>query len=87
MTLMSERIGQGPTRRCDARCYRAKHDHCTCVCGGLNHRAGLRQALTNVRDLIFPILEQRPDLKLGKRTGRIIADELQQMALPMENLA
>src|SRR5882724_7568748 len=33
---------------CDARCYHAKHDTCSCVCGGKNHGVGYHQALRNV---------------------------------------
>jgi hypothetical protein len=80
MTLMSEKIGQNATRRCDARCYDAKRDHCTCLCGGLNHGAGLKQAMTNVRETFLPVLEKR-GIDLGKKMGRIIADEQQQMTL------
>lgn len=35
MTLMKKR-----KRRCDSRCYNAKGDHCTCICGGKNHGKG-----------------------------------------------
>lgn len=32
-------------RRCDARCYDAKGDHCDCVCRGRNHGVALEAAL------------------------------------------
>ena len=32
-------------RRCDARCYNAKHGKCRCICGGENHGKGLRQVI------------------------------------------
>lgn len=67
MTLMTEKIGQGSTRRCDARCYNAKRVKCTCICGGLNHKAGLKQATQNVEDVFFSkIAHQTTDLHLGK---------------------
>lgn len=35
-------------RRCDARCYNAKHQECKCICQGKNHGVGLKQAVDNV---------------------------------------
>jgi hypothetical protein len=34
--------------RCDARCYDAKTGTCTCICGGINHKAGKAAASANV---------------------------------------
>lgn len=82
MTLMSQRVGQDATRRCDARCYGAKHDKCRCICGGLNHQAGLKQAMSNVRDIFMPLLETR-HIALGKKIGA----ELARQAHPMLELS
>ena len=83
MTLMSERVGQGPTRRCDARCYNAKQHHCTCLCGGLNHGAGLKQASENTANVFAPILEAATNgRQLGKEIRRQIAERRQQMVFP-----
>lgn len=38
-------------RRCDAKCYDARHEGCDCVCGGRNHGVGYRAALENVAEL------------------------------------
>ncbi|MBA7603614.1 hypothetical protein ES703_10728 [subsurface metagenome] len=35
------------TARCDARCYNAKLAKCTCICGGINHQKGKKQAIEN----------------------------------------
>lgn len=59
MTLMSEKIGSGPMRRCDAKCYNAHHPGCSCICGGKNHGAGLQQAIDNVRDIFLPAIAER----------------------------
>lgn len=85
MTLMSE----GASRRCDSRCYNAKRNHCECLCGGLNHSAGLKQSMDNIRNMFLPMIEKGParDLRLGKQVARKIAEERQQMVLPLENLA
>lgn len=53
MILLTQKIGQGPTRRCDSRCYNAKGGKCACICGGKNHCAGFDKALDNVRDLFL----------------------------------
>ncbi len=35
--------------RCDARCYEATTPRCFCVCGGMNHGVGEKQATENTR--------------------------------------
>ena len=91
MTLMSQKIGQDATRRCDARCYGAKHSKCHCICGGLNHGAGLQQALTNVRDTFLPVIEVGPGpgeypVKVGREVYKRLKDE-RQRELPMPAVA
>lgn len=56
MILMTQKIGQGPTQRCDARCYNAKGGNCECICGGRNHGAGEKKALDNVRTMFAPVV-------------------------------
>jgi hypothetical protein len=56
MILMTEKVGQGPTRRCDARCYNAKGGKCDCICRGKNHCAGVQKALANVRERFAPLV-------------------------------
>ncbi|MBA9005996.1 hypothetical protein [Thermomonospora cellulosilytica] len=48
-TLLLLRAAGSVAGRCDASCYDATTgpDHCTCVCGGINHAAGLEQAIDN----------------------------------------
>jgi hypothetical protein len=53
---MTQRIGQGPTQRCDARCYSAKHGNCRCICNGSNHGVGIQKALDNVREAFSRIV-------------------------------
>ena len=50
-TLMSSNDGEGHIQKCDASCYDAKGDVCTCVCGGMNHGKGLKQAMVNTNEL------------------------------------
>lgn len=49
-TLIKAGGNEGATRRCDARCYQAQTRGCACVCGGMNHGAGLERALQNTAD-------------------------------------
>ena len=56
MILLTQKIGDGPVRRCDARCFNAKHGGCKCICGGRNHGAGITKALDNVRIMFSPIV-------------------------------
>ena len=64
-TLISVRYGSGETRRCDANCYDAKSKKCDCVCGGLNHGAGLEKAAENVREH----MKERLDELRGKNSA------------------
>jgi hypothetical protein len=49
VTLMAVYTSDGCEGRCDAKCYNAKEPHCDCICGGMNHGAGLAQATENTR--------------------------------------
>lgn len=35
--------------RCDSKCYNARDRGCSCICGGINHGAGLEKAIENTR--------------------------------------
>jgi len=47
-TVLAVYNSRGCVGRCDANCHDAKHDKCTCICGGLNHGFGLARARENV---------------------------------------
>ncbi|WP_329521074.1 hypothetical protein [Spirillospora sp. NBC_01491] len=57
-SLLIVRLGGDIVGHCDALCYLARHDVCTCICGGANHRAGLEQAIANTRALHTEWLER-----------------------------
>lgn len=38
---------KGNVATCDEKCYDAKDQECTCVCGGRNHGVGLKEAIFN----------------------------------------
>jgi len=50
-TLIAVWTSEGCAGGCDARCYTAVRDECQCICGGVNHGAGLDQAASNTREL------------------------------------
>jgi len=68
--------------RCDAKCYEAQHHHCECICGGLNHGAGLSRAIDQTRELAETWIEDYK-LKHGLNgdTKSYIAGEVQQLSL------
>lgn len=58
-TLISEYSSDGKKRRrCDARCYGAKGQKCSCICGGANHGVGLQKALDNTRKMVEALVQQ-----------------------------
>lgn len=48
-TLLEVRNNHGFHAACDARCYNATTNHCTCICAGQNHGVGYQAALKNSR--------------------------------------
>ena len=50
-TLIAAYNSEGCTGRCDAKCYNATGPDCECICGGLNHGAGVEKAMENTREL------------------------------------
>lgn len=52
-TLISIYNSSGLKGRCDARCYAAQGTECNCICGGINHKAGLEQAQANTAGLVI----------------------------------
>jgi len=50
-TLITQHNSDGLVGRCDEKCYGAKCEDCSCICGGRNHGTGLGQALENTREL------------------------------------
>jgi hypothetical protein len=47
--LITIRMGGSVVQACDARCYGAKHEPCTCVCAGECHGVGLVEAIAIIR--------------------------------------
>lgn len=57
-TLIEVTSGSGRRRRCDANCYNATGQKCTCICGGANHGKGLEKALENTRKIVETFAER-----------------------------
>jgi hypothetical protein len=59
-TLIAAYNSEGCVGRCDAKCYNATGEDCTCtcICGGANHGAGLRQATVNTERMAEQWIEE-----------------------------
>ncbi len=64
-TLISTTNLFGCDRRCDANCHNAQHSTCACICGGMNHGKGIKQAAinthTHARRIIKDWSKENPD--------------------------
>ena len=58
--------GKKHPRMCNSSCYNAKNLTCCCICGGINHQAGLEGAVENTRTLMEIILEKNPNTRFSK---------------------
>lgn len=56
---------------CSAGCYNAEGFNCTCICGGVNHGVGRKQAAQNVVDGLKPDWT-RTWAKVPKRECKVI---------------
>ena len=56
-TLIAVYNSSGCIGRCDAKCHDAAHPDCDCVCGGANHGVGLKQAISNTREMALDQIE------------------------------
>jgi len=56
--LLAAYNSEGCIGRCDAKCYNATCEDCTCICGGANHGAGVRQAAENTERMAEQWIEK-----------------------------
>ena len=77
-TLISYQSSGGSRGRCDAKCYNAKSSRCRCICGGVNHGVGLRQAVLNTATMAEEWLEKYEDGQINRElVSEFIAIEKQ----------
>lgn len=57
-TLISAHNSEGCYGRCDAKCYKAVHPNCDCICGGMNHGVGIQKAMENTEELADSWIEE-----------------------------
>lgn len=57
-TLLAVGDKDGVRHRCDARCYDASGEICTCICGGRNHGAGEVAARNNIFEQYEDLLRE-----------------------------
>lgn len=60
-TMISAHDSSGCIGRCDAKCYNATTPHCECICGGMNHGVGQKQAENNTIELAEQWIERWKD--------------------------
>ena len=80
-TLISYQSSDGSRGRCDARCYNAKHPRCKCICGGVNHGVGLRQAVLNTATMAEEWLEKYEDGQINRELVSDFTKTWEQMKL------
>lgn len=56
-TLIALYNRHGCVGRCDEKCYKAKNETCTCICGGINHGVGLAKAALNIEENLQELLD------------------------------
>lgn len=75
-TLIAVYNSEGLVGRCDANCYEARHPECDCVCGGMNHGAGLDRAIDNTRRHAEQMVERYAGGKGLKNFKSALGDEV-----------
>ncbi len=73
-TLIAAYNSDGLIGRCDARCYNAKDEKCTCICNGMNHGGGKNKAIDNTKKYSETWLEKYK----SEKDFKVILPELQQ---------
>ncbi len=87
-TIMSWGNSEGAKGRCDAKCHGAKHDKCTCMCGGRFHGSarqpgGVGQALEDYwEDMVSEATKKAESRGLKLETERW--GKNRQKTLPLE---
>jgi hypothetical protein len=57
-TLIAAYNSEGCIGRCDAKCYNATCEDCTCICGGMNHGGGYSKAVENTNEMAGEWIEK-----------------------------
>lgn len=57
--------------RCDSKCHNAEHPKCVCICGGINHGVGTKQAITNTRDNLELKFKDQEGVSFPKFTNQL----------------
>ncbi len=84
-TLISYQDSSGVRGRCDARCYNATGPHCDCICGGLNHGVGRKQAVENTRRLAEEMIAEyaREHGLTREQVDARVNEDVYQLPLPI----
>jgi len=71
-TLIASGTTNRPRRRCNAKCYNARGSECDCICGGVNHGVGERQARDNTCELGQSWLARAVHLPAVRKRSRVL---------------
>jgi len=82
-TLIAVGDKDGVKHRCDARCYDASGEICTCVCGGRNHGVGKVKAMNNIYDQYEDLLREAEILFDGPFQWVDCPVQARQLAMPL----
>lgn len=81
MTLIAAYNSDGCIGRCDAKCYNATCEECTCICGGANHGVGRTKAMDNTRELAESWMEAYKEAHHGQELTFMKSPDVQQLSL------
>jgi len=75
-TMIAVYDSNGCIGRCDAKCHEAEQPECDCICGGVNHGVGQKQAEINTRSMVEEKLRENlpRDLRGQETTVKILQD-------------
>jgi hypothetical protein len=82
MTILTQRVGHGPTRRCDSKCHDAKREPCDCICGGRYHGKGRQAQDLLTKDFLGKDWNKTKAAMPGA-DGLMVGRKLQQLVLPL----
>ena len=76
-TVIAVYNSQGCVGRCDAKCHEAQEPVCHCVCGGVNHGAGIIQARANTKKIAEARIRANVSKDQADKTLRVFKEQRQ----------
>jgi len=76
-TFLTAHNWSGHVGRCNAKCYNATKQKCTCICGGRNHGVGPQGAYENTTKITESEIKENYQVKTGIGNLRIFKKQHQ----------